>query len=62
MPGIDLGSEQMVLGPATEDERPTNVERATVAVEKSNFEEISGVDPNITGVNPRKITTFVDYL
>ena len=62
MPSIDIGSEQMVLGPATENERPTNVEQATVAVENSNIEEIAWVDPHITGVIPIKITTFVDDL
>ena len=55
MTGIDLDSEQMVRGPAVEDDEPTDLEQATATAKNDDLQEITGVDPHISGVNPTEI-------
>ena len=52
MTGIDLNSEQIVLVTSIRDDKAKDVEWETAAAENANLEEITGVDPQIKGVDP----------
>ena len=52
----------MVTDPDVEGDKPTYAERATSSVANTNFKQITGVDPNITGLNTTGMTNSVDDL
>ena len=49
---IDFNSEQIVLVTSIRDDKAKDVEWETEAAENANLEEITGVDPQIKGVDP----------
>ena len=52
----------MVPDPDVDGDKPTDTEQATASVADTNFKQITGVNPNIIGVNATGMTNYVDDL